>query len=133
MLTGFSPLVILSSFPSVPSFHINNYEPLLLISLLLDICTALILVAGLALGQQSRFSTIFSICSPSTTPEIQTVVPALAGLVHQMSAQHAQCQFNTHDVTNCKAISFPVNQSYSVIPLFRYSVIAYSTFYSVPL
>ena len=40
----------------MPSFRINSYDPLLLVPFLLD-STALILAAGLALGQQSRSST----------------------------------------------------------------------------
>ena len=56
--TGFSPLAILLSFPSAPSFRINNYNPLLLVPFLLD-STVLIVAADLALEQQSKSSTKF--------------------------------------------------------------------------
>lgn len=106
MFTGFSNLAILLSFPSVPSFRINNYDPLLLFPFLLD-STALILVAGLAFRATVEvFNEVFSIFSPSCNSRIRTVVPALAGL-----SPH----FNKCNVGNYKAIHF---QSIKVILLF---------------
>ena len=64
MFTAFSNLAILLSFSSV-----NNYDPLLLFPFLLD-STALILVVGLAFRATVEvFNEVFSIFSPSTTPE----------------------------------------------------------------
>ena len=46
---------------------------------------------------------------------IEIVVPALAGYL-------TRWQLHTCNVSDYKAISFLVNQSYSIVPLFRYSV-----------
>ena len=110
--TGFSPLAILLSFLSVPSFRINNYDPLLVIPFLLD-STALILAARLALGQQSRASTKF----------LAFVVPLQ--LQNTDSSASIGRATSPDGISTC-AMSVITkqfhNQSYSVIPLFRYSV-----------
>ena len=83
------PYAILLSIPSVRSYRINNYNPLLLVPFLLD-STVPILVANLALEQQSRSSIKFlAFVVPIYNSRIQAVVPALTGLSHQMTVEHA--------------------------------------------
>ena len=120
--TGFSPLAILLSFISVPSFRTNNYDPLLLVPFLLD-SAALILAAGLALGQQSR----------SSTECLAFVVPL------QLQNTDSSASFGRATSTggsSTRAMSVITKPSHfrsiKVIPLFHYSVIPYSTFYKRP-
>ena len=97
------------SFPSVPSFRINNYDPLLLAPFLLD-STALILAAGLALGQQSRSSTTF----------LAFVVPLQ---LQNTDSSASIGRATSPDGSSTRAMSVNTKQfhfrSIKVIPLFR--------------
>ena len=110
--TGFSPLAILLSFPSVPSFRINSYDPLLFVPFLLD-STALILAAGLALGQQSRPSTKF----------LAFVVPLQ---LQNADSSTSIGRTTSPDGSSTRAMSVIIQSNFisdqSVIPPFCYSV-----------
>ena len=113
--TGFSPRAILLSFPSVPSFRINSYDPLLVVPFLLD-STALILAAGLALGQQSRFSTKF----------LTFVVPLQ---LQNTDSSASIGRATSIDGSSTRAMSVITKQFHfrqsKFIPLFRYSILLF--------